>query len=268
MGRRQRHETTKTTAATSTTADDYEEPAAKRIKTASTPQLKAVAAASSDDRPKSRKELRAERKAAKRAAQPKTAQQVKAERKRLAQQRRKQEEKEQFKQLLKQERQEKKLRQQQKQRRQENSKKKTAQSTAAAPSRGAEEQDMALRLVHEIKYGRTDAASGMTTLAMGVQYKDIVVGKGPVVQPKSLVTVKYRLTGGKLGALIDSSNKFNFRVGKGEVIQGWDIGLQGMQVGGRRQLIVPPKAGYGSQDIGAGPGGILHFDITLLDIRG
>ena len=57
-------------------------------------------------------------------------------------------------------------------------------------------------------------------------------------------------------------------MGKGEVIQGWEIGLQGMRVGGIRHLIVPPnKAGYGpTQDIGAGPGAILHFHITLLDI--
>ena len=51
------------------------------------------------------------------------------------------------------------------------------------------------------------------------------------------------------------------------MIQGWDIGCQGMREGGRRKLIVPPKAGYGSQDIGAGPGATLFFDITLLSIR-
>ena len=50
------------------------------------------------------------------------------------------------------------------------------------------------------------------------------------------------------------------------VIQGWDIGLLGMHEGGRRKLIVPPKAGYGSQDIGAGSGAMLYFDITLLSI--
>jgi FKBP-type peptidyl-prolyl cis-trans isomerase len=62
----------------------------------------------------------------------------------------------------------------------------------------------------------------------------------------------------------NSNKKFTFRLGKGEVIQGWDIGMMGMRQGGTRHLIVPPKAGYKSEDIGAGPGGLLYFDITLL----
>jgi peptidylprolyl isomerase len=68
------------------------------------------------------------------------------------------------------------------------------------------------------------------------------------------------------GAWFDSAKKFTFRLSKGEVIQGWDFGMVGMQQGvRRRRLIVPPKAGYGSQDIGAGAGAVLvlHFDITL-----
>jgi FKBP-type peptidyl-prolyl cis-trans isomerase len=79
-----------------------------------------------------------------------------------------------------------------------------------------------------------------------------------------MVTVKYKLTAGKFGATLDSSKKFSFRFAMGEVIQGWEIGMEGMRQGGKRRLIVPPKAGYGSQDIGAGSGAILYFDITLL----
>ena len=94
------------------------------------------------------------------------------------------------------------------------------------------------------------------------------MGSGPAVRTKNLVTVKYQLRGGTPnGPLLDSSKKFNFRVGKGEVVQGWDIGLEGMRPGGSRHLIVPPKAGYGSQDIGAGSGAMLYFDITLLEVR-
>ena len=115
---------------------------------------------------------------------------------------------------------------------------------------------------------KMDPTTGATTCRLGVQYIDTKVGTGPSVHTKSLVTVKYQLRGGSPhGVLLDSSKKFSFRVGKGEVIQGWDIGLEGMQVGGVRNLIVPPKAGYGSQDIGAGPGAMLHFNITLLEIR-
>ncbi|KAL7540818.1 hypothetical protein ACHAXR_012686 [Thalassiosira sp. AJA248-18] len=107
-------------------------------------------------------------------------------------------------------------------------------------------------------------ADGTRTLEMGIKCTDITTGKGSIIQNNSLVTVKYKLRGGKPLRLIDSSNKFTFRVGKGEVIQGWDIGVQGMAVGGTRKLIVPPKAGYGGKDIGAGAGALLYFDITVL----
>ena len=69
------------------------------------------------------------------------------------------------------------------------------------------------------------------------------------------------------GKIIDSSHNFGFRVGKGEVIKGWDIGLEGMKVGGSRRLIVPPGAGYGLyKDVGAGKGGDLYFQIELLHV--
>ena len=67
------------------------------------------------------------------------------------------------------------------------------------------------------------------------------------------------------GKIIDSSHNFGFRVGKGEVIKGWDIGLEG-EFGGARRLIVPPGAEYGNKDIGAGKGGNLFFQIELLHV--
>lgn len=110
-----------------------------------------------------------------------------------------------------------------------------------------------------------EAKSVFQTLEMGVQFVDVAVGKGPeIVQDNSLLTVRYKLTGGKYGVVIDSSKKFTFRVGKGEVVKGWEIGVRGMAVGGVRKLIIPPKAGYGGEDIGAGPGGLLFFDISVL----
>lgn len=113
-----------------------------------------------------------------------------------------------------------------------------------------------------------DPSTGTTTCQLGVQYIDKKVGTGPIVQKKGLVTVKYQLRGGSPnGPLLDSSKNFKLRLGKGEVIQGWEIGLEGMQQGGVRHLIVPPKAGYGSQDIGAGSGAMLYFDITMLEVR-
>ena len=106
---------------------------------------------------------------------------------------------------------------------------------------------------------------------MGLKLRDMTVGKGEVARRGCLLTVQYKLTGGCFGPqgkLIDSSKKFNFRLGKGEVVRGWDLGCAGMTVGGRRRLVVPPKCGYGGEDIGAGPGALLYFDITLLACRG
>ena len=112
--------------------------------------------------------------------------------------------------------------------------------------------------------GEGEDEEGVRTLEMGVKYKDVTIGKGPtVVTDNSLLTVMYKLKSGK-GLLIDSSKKFVFRVGRGNVIRGWDIGVIGMKVGGTRKLIVPPKAGYQGRDIGAGPGALLYFDITVL----
>lgn len=103
------------------------------------------------------------------------------------------------------------------------------------------------------------------TTHRGVQYCDIVVGRGPVVQDRKKVRVSYKLRAKhKTGKVLDSSSNFGFRVGKGEVISGWEIGLLRMRQGGTRHLIIPPNAGYGNKNIGAGSGALLYFEVTLL----
>mmetsp|Transcript_12935 Transcript_12935/g.27932 ORF Transcript_12935/g.27932 Transcript_12935/m.27932 type:complete len:270 (-) Transcript_12935:204-1013(-) len=106
------------------------------------------------------------------------------------------------------------------------------------------------------------------TLRKGVQVSDIIAGKGPVVQDRKKCRVRYILRSRShiSGKIIDSSSNFGFRVGKGEVIQGWDIGMEGMRVGGTRRLIVPSRAGYGNRDVGAGRGSDLFFEIELLHV--
>jgi len=133
-------------------------------------------------------------------------------------------------------------------------------------NKGKQERDASMDAFRSVFHGNNGAAEkgGMTTSRLGVQYEDKVVGKGKLVKDEVPITVKYELTGGQFGAVIDSSKKFTFRPGMGEVIRGWDIGLEGMREGGRRKLIVPPKAGYGGRDIGAGPGALLYFDVILL----
>lgn len=104
------------------------------------------------------------------------------------------------------------------------------------------------------------------TLAKGVQYSDVLIGKGPSVQETNKIRVAYTLRSKhRFGKVLDSSNDFKFRIGRGEVVKGWDIGIIGMRQGGKRYLIVPPDAGYGGRDVGAGRGGLLFFEVTLLE---
>ena len=86
-----------------------------------------------------------------------------------------------------------------------------------------------------------------------------------MVEDRKKIQVQYTLRAKhRTGKILDSSEHFSFRLGRGEVIEGWDIGVQGMRSGGgRRYLMVPPDAGYGRKNVGAGVGGILFFDITV-----
>lgn len=125
----------------------------------------------------------------------------------------------------------------------------------------------------QLKKQKQQAASCLptadfTTLSLGVQYKNIVVGKGqPVTQDgKEEVRVSYKLRAHHgQGKVLDTSADFRFQVGTRQVVKGWDLGIVGMRQGGVRHLIVPPEAGYGRKDVGAGPNGVLFFEITLLD---
>uniref|UniRef100_A0A7S1BIM6 peptidylprolyl isomerase n=1 Tax=Corethron hystrix TaxID=216773 RepID=A0A7S1BIM6_9STRA len=239
------------------------------------------------ERPKSKKELRAEKKALKKIAtlkeQPLELKLSKEQKKLLRKESRKKALKEQRLLIMKKAKQDNKILKQKRLHREQNAKGgakvkqlkkiKSKQDHLdkdledKKEKKSLQELDVAKNVCDILFNGSRDETTGTTTLRMGVKYKDVVEGKGPTVEDQTLVNVSYKLTGGKFGAVIDSSKKFSFRVGKGEVIKGWDIGVIGMRVGGRRRLTVPPKAGYGSQDIGAGPGAVLFFDITLLSMR-
>ena len=121
------------------------------------------------------------------------------------------------------------------------------------------------------------ATTGETTQAGAAQAQggaqliaqDEEVGTGAVATSGSFVTVNYT---GKLqdGTVFDSTTgrgPFQFQLGVGKVIPGWDQGLQGMKVGGRRLLIIPPSLAYGSQANGPIPANsTLIFDVTLLGV--
>ena len=96
----------------------------------------------------------------------------------------------------------------------------------------------------------------------GLKIEDLTVGTGAVATPGTSVTVDY--TGWLSdGTKFDSSvgrEPFKFRLGAGEVIPGWDEGVKGMRVGGKRKLTIPPEMGYGA----AGAGGVIPPNATLV----
>lgn len=102
---------------------------------------------------------------------------------------------------------------------------------------------------------------------------DDVVGDGAVATKGSMVSVHYVgvswSTGQQFDASWDRMELFSFGLGHGQVIQGWDEGVQGMQVGGRRTLHIPPHMGYGAQGAGGviAPNETLIFVVDLLEVR-
>jgi hypothetical protein len=100
---------------------------------------------------------------------------------------------------------------------------------------------------------------------------DLITGTGAEAVPGKTVTVQYVLGTYSSGKVIQSSwtsQPFSFTLGRGEVIPGWDKGVPGMKVGGRRELILPPSLGYGNQSPGAGiaPDDTLVFVVDLLKV--
>ena len=116
----------------------------------------------------------------------------------------------------------------------------------------------------------------MNTTPSGLQCIDHVVGDGAEASAGQHVTVHY--TGwlyqdGEQGAKFDSSrdrnDPFDFPLGAGMVIKGWDEGVQGMKIGGQRTLIIPPELGYGARGAGGviPPNATLKFDVELLGLE-
>jgi FKBP-type peptidyl-prolyl cis-trans isomerase len=106
----------------------------------------------------------------------------------------------------------------------------------------------------------------------GLQYWDIRVGNGDVAKEGSHVRVHYTgwlTTGKKFDSSVDAGKPFDFTIGNGEVIKGWEEGVTGMKVGGKRQLRIPPALGYGAE--GSPPdiplNATLIFEIRLLGVQ-
>ncbi|MDF3820501.1 FKBP-type peptidyl-prolyl cis-trans isomerase [Leptospira sp. 96542] len=99
---------------------------------------------------------------------------------------------------------------------------------------------------------------------------DQVIGKGDEAYSGSTVTVHYvgrLLNGTKFDSSRDRNRPFEFSLGAGEVIKGWDKGVKGMKVGGKRKLIIPPEYGYGTKAVGSiPPNSTLIFEVELIKV--
>ena len=115
----------------------------------------------------------------------------------------------------------------------------------------------------------------MVTTESGLQFEDTTVGSGATAQAGQHVSVHYTgwlYNNGVKGAKFDSSkdrnDPFEFGLGGGQVIKGWDEGVQGMKVGGKRKLIIPSQLGYGARGAGGAipPNATLIFEVELLGV--
>lgn len=104
-----------------------------------------------------------------------------------------------------------------------------------------------------------------------LQIEDVHLGEGKAVVKGALITTQYRGTlndGTEFDSSYTRGKPFQCVIGTGRVIKGWDIGLMGMKVGGKRRLFVPAHLGYDERQIGAHipPNSDLHFEIELLEV--
>ena len=108
--------------------------------------------------------------------------------------------------------------------------------------------------------------------ASGLQYEDTVTGTGATAVAGKQVTVHYTgwlTNGSKFDSSKDRNDPFQFPLGRGHVIKGWDEGVQGMKIGGTRKLTIPAHLGYGAHGAGGviPPNATLVFEVELLDLQ-
>src|SRR6184192_3699804 len=110
------------------------------------------------------------------------------------------------------------------------------------------------------------------TTSSGLQYVDLTIGIGATAEAGQTVTVHYTgwlENGNKFDSSVDRGQPFSFPLGAGRVIKGWDEGVAGMKVGGKRTLVIPPELGYGARGAPGAipPNATLKFEVELLDVK-
>ena len=111
-----------------------------------------------------------------------------------------------------------------------------------------------------------------TKTPSGMEIEELVVGDGKVAVAGQRVTVHYTgwlTNGSKFDSSKDRNDPFVFGLGQGQVIRGWDEGVQGMKIGGKRKLTIPPELGYGARGAGGviPPNATLTFEVELLGVK-
>lgn len=120
------------------------------------------------------------------------------------------------------------------------------------------------------------SAQDLETTASGLQFRDVEVGAGEQVGTGRTAVVHYTgwlwendAKGDKFDSSVDRGQPFSFPVGEGRVIAGWDEGVASMNVGGKRELIIPPDLGYGTRGAGGAipPNATLLFEVEVLEVQ-
>jgi len=131
--------------------------------------------------------------------------------------------------------------------------------------------DIALQQPSQEAFEKPPVPASAVAAANGLAITDIKRGSGPAAESGRSITVNYvgKLTNGTVFDSTTGKGPFTFLLGAGQVIKGWDLGVEGMKVGGKRKLVIPPTLGYG----GAGappqipPDATLVFEIELVSVN-